>query len=70
MQLTYAQKQEIFKNGFVKVPGVVPQVMVDAALRAINSGVGEGMNADDMVTFRSRSYCPGLQGGICHHGPA
>ena len=62
MELTYAQKQEIFKNGFVKVPGVVPQVMVDAALRAINNGVGEGMNADDMVTFRSRSYCPELQG--------
>ena len=62
MELTYAQKQEIFKNGFVKVPGVVPQVMVEAALRAINSGVGEGMNADEMVTFRSRSYCPELQG--------
>ena len=62
MELTYAQKQEIFKNGFVKVPGVVPQVMVDEALRAINSSVGEGMDMDDMVTFRSRSYCPELQG--------
>ena len=45
MELTYAQKQEIFKNGFVKVPGVVPQVMVEAALRSINNSVGEGMNA-------------------------
>lgn len=62
MELTYAQKQEIFKNGFVKVPGVVPQVMVDEALRTINSSVGEGMDMDDMVTFRSRSYCPELQG--------
>ncbi len=62
MQLTYAQKQEIFEKGYVKIPGVVPRVMVDAALRAINSGVGEGMNVDDMVTFRSRSYCPHLQG--------
>ena len=62
MELTYAQKQEIFKNGFVKVPGVVPQVMVDEALRAINSSVGQGMNMDDMTTFRSRSYCPELQG--------
>jgi hypothetical protein len=42
------------------VPGVVPQVMVDAALRAINHSVGEGMNVDDMVRFRSRSFCPEL----------
>ena len=62
MELTYAQKQEIFKNGFVKVPGVVPQVMVEAVLRSINNSVGEGMNADEMTTFRSRSYCPELQG--------
>ncbi|MCZ6681339.1 MAG: phytanoyl-CoA dioxygenase family protein [Candidatus Poribacteria bacterium] len=61
MELTYAQKREIFENGFVKLPGVVPRVMVDVALRAINSSVGEGMNPDDMVTFRSRSYCPELQ---------
>ena len=62
MELTYEQKQEIFRNGFVKVPGVVPQVMVDAALRSINNSVGEGMNVDEMTTFRSRSYCPELQG--------
>ena len=62
MELTYAQKEAIFRNGFVKVPGVVPQVMVEAALRGINNSVGEGMNADEMVTFRSRSYCPELQG--------
>jgi hypothetical protein len=61
MELTYAQKQEIFEKGFVKIPGVVPQVMVNAALRAINHSVGEGMNVDDMVTFRARSYCPELQ---------
>jgi hypothetical protein len=58
MQLNHAQKREIFENGFVKVPGVVPQVMVDAALRAINHSVGQGMAPDDMVTFRSQSYCP------------
>ena len=44
MELTYAQKAEIFEKGFVKLSGVVPQVMVDTALHAINSGVGQGMN--------------------------
>ena len=29
MQLTYTQKQEFYQTGFVKIPGVVPQVMID-----------------------------------------
>jgi len=61
MQLSHAQKQAIFENGFVKIPGVVPRIMVDAALRAINHSVGQGMAPDDMVRFRSQSYCPELQ---------
>jgi hypothetical protein len=39
---------------------VVPQVRRDAALKAINHSVGEGMNRDEMVTMRSRSYCTEL----------
>ena len=31
MKLTYFQKREIFTEGFVKVPGVVPRFMVDEA---------------------------------------
>lgn len=61
MQLSHAQKHEILEKGYVKVPGVVPRVMVDAALRAINHSVGQGMNVEDMTRFRSRSYCPELQ---------
>lgn len=61
MQLTYEQKQEIFTKGYIKIPGVVPKVMVDEALRAINHSVGEGMNVDDMDVFRQRSYCPEIQ---------
>ena len=61
MELTYVQKVELFEKGFVKLAGVVPQVMVDKTLHAVNSSVGQGMNIDDMVTFRSRSYCPELQ---------
>ena len=40
MTLFFAQKQEIIDSGYVKVPGVVPRAMLDAALRAINSSVG------------------------------
>ncbi len=61
MQLTYAQKQEFYKNGFVKIPGVVPQIMIDAAVRAINSSLGQGIDPAQLPIYQSRSFCPELQ---------
>ncbi len=61
MQLSYAQKMELYRRGIVQLPGVVPQVMVDAALRAINHSFGEGMDPALLNKFRSQSYCPELQ---------
>lgn len=61
MQLTYAQKQEFYQNGFVKIPGVVPQVMVDAAVRAINASVGQGIDPAQVPIYQARSFCPELQ---------
>lgn len=58
MQLTHAQKRHFYEHGYVLVRGVVPPIMVDAALRAINHSVGEGMNVDEMPRFRAQSYCP------------
>ena len=58
MELSFAQKQALIREGFVKVPGVVPRIMVDRALREINHSVGEGMNAADMTRFRAQTYCP------------
>lgn len=61
MQLSRAQKLDFIENGYLKVPGVVPQIMVNAALRAINHSVGEGMDPAKMTTFRSQSYCSEVQ---------
>lgn len=61
MELTHFQKLHFYEHGFVKVPGVVPRVMVDAALRAINHSVGEGIPQEQLQTIRQRSYCPELQ---------
>ena len=61
MQLSHAQRLEIYRNGFVRIPGAIPPAMVDAALRAINASVGQGMNVDDMPIFRSQSYCPDVK---------
>lgn len=62
MQLTHFQKQAFYEQGYIHVPGVVPRVMVDAALRAINHSVGEGIPAEQMTTIRQQSYAKELQG--------
>jgi ectoine hydroxylase-related dioxygenase (phytanoyl-CoA dioxygenase family) len=61
MQLTYTQKQEFYQTGYVKIPGVVPQVMIDAAVRAINASVGQGIDPAQVPIYQSRSFCPELQ---------
>lgn len=58
MKLTYAQKKHFFEHGFVKLPGVVPKIMVDDAVKAINHSLGsEGMNKEDLPTLRAQTYC-------------
>ena len=61
MELTTRQKQHFYDKGYVHVPGVVPRIMVDAAVRAINHSVGQGMNVEDMPILRAQSYCPELR---------
>lgn len=61
MELTHQQRAEIAEHGYVRVPGVVPKVMVDAALRAINHSLGEGVKQEDMAKLRAQSFCPELQ---------
>jgi hypothetical protein len=61
MELTEEQKHEIIERGFVRVPGVVPKQKVDAALRAINASFGEGIDPNQLVTFRAQSFCPELR---------
>lgn len=61
MQLSYVQKKQLFENGYVHVPGVVPQVLVDRALTAINHSLGEGIDPAQINIYRSQSYCPELR---------
>ncbi len=56
--LTQKQKLDFYKNGYITIPGVVPQLMVDAARQAINHSIGAvGMNEGDLEKFRAQSYC-------------
>ncbi|HEX8550490.1 MAG TPA: hypothetical protein VF681_02930 [Abditibacteriaceae bacterium] len=58
MQLLHAQRRAILEDGYVHLPGVVPRAMVDAALRAINASVGEGLPPEDLPILSAQSYCP------------
>lgn len=62
MELSEAAKAALIRDGFVKLPGIVPQNKVASALRAINGSLGSsGIHPDNLQTFRARSYCPELQ---------
>ena len=60
MTLSVAQKQELIDNGYVKVPGIVPRAMLDAALRAINSLVGKGLDGDEMTELHDAAVITDL----------
>jgi hypothetical protein len=61
MLLTEGQKQQLYNDGYVKLPGVVPTELVDAALWAINNSLGEnGIRPDQLDIYRSQTYCPEL----------
>lgn len=62
MELTAQQKQTFYRDGFVTLPGAVPEDLVNAARRAINASLGnKGIDPAQLERFRSRSYCPELQ---------
>lgn len=61
MELTNTQKQDLYEAGLVRLPGIVPQPLVEGALQAINASLGErGLDPASLPLFRARSYCPEL----------
>jgi hypothetical protein len=59
--LTNAQKRQFVEEGYLKVPGVVPRVLVDAARRAVNHSIGNvGLGGEDMENSRSAFFCAEL----------
>ena len=75
MELSLSQKQFLLENGYVKIPGVVPRVAIDTALRAINHSLGEGISKEEIAKFRAQSYCPEINTsdaitGLINHTPA
>lgn len=62
MKLTHEQKMSMFKDGYIHVPGVIPKLMVDNAMRHINAAAGEGMDPARMPIYRAQSFFPEMMG--------
>src|SRR5215217_5640097 len=74
LTLTGEQMRQFRTAGFVHVPGVIPRERVEAALRAINHSLGEGVSKSDLAKFRAGSFCPELTSappvtGLYNHTP-
>jgi hypothetical protein len=62
MDLTIEQKRELRESGLVRLPGILPRGLVEAALLAINASLGErGLDHERLPIFRAQSYCPELR---------
>jgi hypothetical protein len=61
MELTLEQKQNLYENGYIKLPGIVSKELVDTALWKINRSLGsQGIPPDEIPSFQSTSFCPEL----------
>ena len=59
--LTAAQKKQFVEEGYLKIPGVIPRVLIDAARRAVNHSIGHvGEGGEDPSRNRSAFYCAEL----------
>lgn len=59
--LTKAQKRHFAEEGYIKVPNVIPKLMIDNALRAVNHSIGfVGLGGEDMENNRSAFFCAEL----------
>jgi hypothetical protein len=59
--LSGTQRQDLVRDGYVRIPGLVEPPIVAAALKAINESLGRGLPPDRITVYRSRSFCPELQ---------
>ncbi len=60
--LTRTQIQSFYEEGYIRIPGAVPKVMVDAARKAINHSIGAvGVGGDNLDNFKVGAYCDELK---------
>jgi hypothetical protein len=62
MVMTNDQKARFARDGFLHLPGIIPEDVRRRATRAINASIGRGMNVADLPTLSAQGFCPELKG--------
>ncbi len=57
MRLAPDQRLRLREQGFIQVPAAIPRAQVDAALRAVNASLGQGVDPAQLATYRAQSFC-------------
>ena len=59
--LTLQQKREFVEKGYLKIPGAIPMIQIEAARRAINHSIGVvGLGGENLENNRSAFHCAEL----------
>ena len=59
--LTPTQKRQFVEEGYLQISGVVPQVLIEAARRAVNHSIGTvGIGGENLDNNRSGFFCSEL----------
>ncbi len=62
MELSPEQGSHLVEKGYVVLPGAIPKELVNNAVRAINTSIGQnGIDPARLMEFRAQSYCPELK---------
>lgn len=61
VKLTTEQEEDLVRDGYVRVPDLIPAPRIAAALKAINHSLARGLPPDQVAVYGSRFFCPELQ---------
>lgn len=61
IELSKAQKNHLYENGYIHIPEFVPKNLLKEALKAINCSIGQHLNFYRGQILNTESLCPGLK---------
>lgn len=53
--------QSFKEDGYIVCGGLIPQDMIDEALKVVNRSIGKGVPKEKLDKFNDASWCPELQ---------
>ena len=67
MQLNRQQKEQLYEDGYLVIPGVVPRLMVEEARRCLEEGLAASAEEIDLAMILGTGWAP-HRGGPLRYG--